>query len=186
VSELLAYLDIETTSLKGSDGIIVAIGLLKGDKPEVRFAGTLQEERVALEWFCRELEDCTTLVTWNGAEFDLPFLFTRAVFHNIDISKLLEIPMLDLYEWCRGHMLLSSYKLESVGRFLGVNKSATFHGSDVLTLFKLVEQGDFEARKLIVEHCKEDIVLLKLVHERLEPLVERSGWGSPRRSLKEE
>ena len=183
---MLAYLDIETTSLKGSDGIIVAIGLLKGDKPEVRFAGTLQEERVALEWFCRELEDCTTLVTWNGAEFDLPFLFTRAVFHNIDISKLLEIPMLDLYEWCRGHMLLSSYKLESVGRFLGVNKSATFHGSDVLTLFKLVEQGDFEARKLIVEHCKEDIILLKLVHERLEPLVERSGWGSPRRNSKKE
>jgi uncharacterized protein YprB with RNaseH-like and TPR domain len=183
---LLAYLDIETTSLKGSDGMIVAIGLLKGEKPEVRFAGTLQEERAALEWFRRELENCTTLVTWNGAEFDVPFLFTRAVFHSIDISKLPEIPMLDLYQWCHGHMLLSSYKLESVGRFLGINKSQVFHGSDVLALFKLVEQGDLEARKLIVEHCKEDIVLLKLVHERLEPLVERSGWGSPRKSPKEE
>jgi len=185
VSKLLAYLDIETTSLKASDGMIVAIGLLKDEKPEVRFAGTIQEERAVLEWFCRDRENCAMLVTWNGAELDIPFLFTRAVFHNMDASKLFEIPMLDLYEWCRGHMLLSSYKLESVGRFLGVNKSATFHGSDVLTLFKLVEQGDFEARKLIVEHCKEDIVLLKLVHERLEPLVERSGWGSPRKISKQ-
>ena len=182
MSELLAYLDIETTSLKASDGMVVAIGLLKGEKPEVRFAGNLQEERVALEWFRRELEGCTTLVTWNGAEFDVPFLFTRAVFHKIDLGKLLEVSMLDLYGWCRGHMILSSYKLESVGRFLNINKSQMFHGGDVLTLFKLVEQGDFEARKLIVEHCKEDIVLLKLVHERLKPLVERSGWGSSRKS----
>ena len=183
---MLAYLDIETTSLKASDGMVVAIGLLKGEEPEVRFASTVQEERAALEWFCGELEGCTTLVTWNGAEFDVPFLLTRAVFHSIDLSKLLEISMLDLYEWCRGHMLLSSYKLESVGRFLGINKSQVFHGSDILTLFKLVEQGDFEARRLIVEHCKEDIILLKLVHERLKPLVERSGWGSPRRSSKKE
>ena len=183
---MLAYLDIETTSLKASDGMIVAIGLLKGEKPEVRFAGTLQEERAALEWFCRELEGCTTLVTWNGAEFDVPFLFTRAVFHSIDLGELLEISMLDLYGWCRGHMILSSYKLESVGRFLNINKSQMFHGGDVLTLFKLAGQGDFEARKLIVEHCKEDIVLLKLVHERLKPLVERSGWGSSRKNSKKE
>jgi uncharacterized protein YprB with RNaseH-like and TPR domain len=32
VSELLAYLDIETTSLKASDGMVVAIGFLKGEK----------------------------------------------------------------------------------------------------------------------------------------------------------
>jgi hypothetical protein len=183
---LLAYLDIETTSLKASDGMVVAIGVLKGEKPEVRFAGTIQEERAALGWFCRELEGCTGLVTWNGAEFDLPFLFTRSVFHNTDMGRLLEIPMLDLYQWCRGHMLLSSYKLESVGRFLGIDKSQLFHGSDVLTLFKLVEQGDIEARRLIVEHCREDIILLKRVHERLKPQVERSGWGSPRKSLREE
>lgn len=166
--------------------MVVAIGLLKGEKPEVRFAGTLQEERAALEWLCRELEDCTGLVTWNGAEFDIPFLFTRAIFHNIDMGRLLEIPMLDLYQWCRGHMLLSSYKLESVGRFLGIDKSQVFHGSDVLTLFKLAEGGDLEARRLIVEHCREDIILLKRVHERLKPQVEHSGWGSPRKNLKEE
>jgi uncharacterized protein YprB with RNaseH-like and TPR domain len=183
---LRVYLDIETTSLKAGDGMVVAVGLLKDGKPEVKFAGNTQEERAALEWLRRELEGCTTLVTWNGAEFDVPFLFTRAVFHNVDLGKLFEIPMLDLYEWCRGHMLLPSYRLESVGRFLGINKSQTFHGSDVLTLFKLAEQGDLEARRLIVEHCREDLILLKRIHERLEPLVERSGWGSPPRGSKKE
>jgi uncharacterized protein YprB with RNaseH-like and TPR domain len=183
VSELLVYLDIETTSLKASDGMVVAIGVLKGEKPEVRFAGTLQEEKAALEWLCKELEGCTALVTWNGAEFDIPFLFTRSILHNIDVGRLLEIPMLDLYQWCRGHMLLSSYKQEAVGRFLGVDTSQPFHGGDVLTLFKLVEQGDVEARRLIVEHCREDIILLKRIHERLKQQVERSGWGLSRKGL---
>lgn len=182
---MLAYLDIETTSLKATDGMIVAIGLMKGEKPEVRFAGTLLEERAALEWLCRELEGCTGLVTWNGAEFDIPFLFTRSVLHNIDMGGLLEIPMLDLYQWCRGHMLLSSYRLESVGRFLGIDASQPFHGSDVLTLFKLVERGDLEACRLIVEHCREDIILLKRIHERLKQQVERSGWGLPRKGSRE-
>lgn len=179
---MLVYLDIETTSLKASEGMVVAVGLLRDEKPEVRFAGTPQEEKALLEWLRRELESCTTLVTWNGSGFDIPFLLTRAVFHGVDLQGLLEVPMLDLYEWCRGHLLLSSYKLEAVGRFLGIDRAQMFHGGDILTLFKLAEGGDLEARRLIVEHCREDLILLRRVHERLRPQHGRSGQGSPRRS----
>ncbi len=40
-------------------------------------------------------------------------------------------------------------------------------------LFKLAARGDHEARKLIVDHCKEDLLLLKHVYERLKPQIER-------------
>ncbi|MCJ7720419.1 MAG: ribonuclease H-like domain-containing protein [Candidatus Hadarchaeum sp.] len=174
---VVAYLDIETNAKNANEGMVVAIGLLTGDEPEVMFAESFEEERKALEWLKNKLEDCEIIVTWYGSGFDIPFLSTRAIVHNIDLTELTEIPMLDLCQWSRANLLLSSYSLESVARFLGISGDKgfkEFRGTDILALFKLVERGDLEARKLIVEHCKEDIVVLKLVHEKLKPLVECS------------
>jgi uncharacterized protein YprB with RNaseH-like and TPR domain len=174
---VVAYLDIETNAKNANEGMVVAIGLLTGDEPEVMFAGSFEEEMKALEWLKNKLEDCEIIVTWYGSGFDIPFLSTRAIVHNIDLTELTEIPMLDLCQWSRANLLLSSYSLESIARFLGISGGKgfkEFRGTDILALFKLVERGDLEARKLIVEHCKEDIVVLKLVHEKLKPLVECS------------
>jgi uncharacterized protein YprB with RNaseH-like and TPR domain len=174
---VVAYLDIETNAKNANEGMVVAIGLLTGDEPEVMFAESFEEEMKALEWLKNKLEDCEIIVTWYGSGFDIPFLSTRAIVHNIDLTELTEIPMLDLCQWSQANLLLSSYSLESVARFLGISGDKgfkEFRGTDILALFKLVERGDLEARKLIVEHCKEDIVVLKLVHEKLKPLVECS------------
>jgi len=171
---MIIFLDIETSAVKADRGMVVAVGLLKGEEPEVKFADTPEEERKVLEWLRDELEGCNKLVTWFGPGFDIPFLLARAAFHQVDLSKLIEIPMLDLCEWSRGHLLLSSYRLESVARFFGFQRILEFHGADVSALFKLVARGDHEARKLIVDHCKEDLLLLKRVYERLEPQLERT------------
>ncbi len=183
---MVAFLDIETSAMKADKGMVVAVGLLKGEEPEVRFADTPEEERKLLEWLGSQLEGCELIVTWYGSGFDIPFLSTRALIHNIDLARLTEIPMLDLCEWSRANLLLSSYSLDSVARFLGISMAKEFHGRDILALFKLAERGDHEARRLIVEHCKEDIVVLKRVHERIKSLVERAGWGLPRKTSREE
>ena len=167
-------MDIETSAMKADRGMIVAVGLLKGEEPEVRFADVNEEERKVLEWLRDELEDCSKLVTWFGPGFDVPFLLARAALHQVDLSMLIEIPMLDLCEWSRGHLLLSSYRLESVARFFGFQRTLEFHGGDVSALSKLAARGDHEAQKLIVDHCKEDLLLLKHVYERLEPQLEHS------------
>jgi uncharacterized protein YprB with RNaseH-like and TPR domain len=129
------------------------------------------------------------LVTWYGSGFDIPFLLTRALAHGVNLDRLVELPMLDLCQWSKSNLLLSSYSLESVARFFGISGGKgfkEFRGTDILALFKLVERGDLEARKLIVEHCKEDITVLKLVHEKLGPMVERSWRGLPRKISREE
>ena len=170
---MIAYLDIETSAVKADRGMVVAVGLLKGEEPEVRFADTPEEERKVLEWLRDELKGSSKLVTWFGPGFDIPFLLARAACHQVNLRGLIEIPMLDLCEWSRGHLLLSSYRLESVARFFGFQRIVEFHGGDVSALSKLAARGDHEARKLIVDHCKEDLLLLKRVYERLEPQLER-------------
>lgn len=183
------YLDIETSAKTANEGMVIAIGVMSGEEPEVRFSDSFAEERRALEWLKEKLENCDLLVTWFGTGFDVPFLLGRAIIHGVDLTKLTEVPMLDLYEWSRAKLLLSSYSLDSVVRFLGISGGKgfkEFHGSDIQALFKLAERGDLESRRLIVEHCREDVRVLKLVHDKLKPILERSGWGSSRRTWREE
>jgi len=178
----VAYLDIETTSKKADDGIIITIGVLVGDEPELVFAANLEEERNALQWLKEKLKDCELIITWYGSGFDIPFIITRALAQKIEFNELFEIPMLDLCEWSKAHLLVSSHSLQSVARFLGVWKAGNFAGPDVHTLYKLFIHGNQEAKRLIIQHCREDIVLLKRVHEKLKPLVEQSG-GLTRKNL---
>lgn len=166
--------------------MVITIGLQMGSEPEVRFASTFDEERVALEWLKGKLNSCDLIITWYGSGFDIPFLLTRAFVHGMDLTKLAEIQMLDLCEWSRANLLLSSYSLESVAQFLSIDWRKDFHGGDILTLYKLVRRGDPEARELIVDHCKEDVVVLKMVHEKMKPLIERLQRGLPRKTSKEE
>jgi uncharacterized protein YprB with RNaseH-like and TPR domain len=182
----VCYLDIETSSQKANTGMVITIGLSMNGEMDVRFAANADEEKKLLEWFKGKLDDCELIVTWYGSGFDIPFLLTRAIAQNVDLTRLAEVPMLDLCEWSRANLLLSSYSLDSVAWFLGMDWSKDFHGADILALFKLVERGDHEARRLIVEHCREDVEVLKQVHERLKPLVKSSGWGYPRKPSKEE
>ncbi|KXB02231.1 hypothetical protein AKJ44_01005 [candidate division MSBL1 archaeon SCGC-AAA261F17] len=166
----MIYLDIETSATKADHGMVVAIGLLKDENPEVKPAITQEDERKALEWMNSKIGD-DTIVTWYGSEFDIPFLLTRAAFLNIDSQPLIEAPKLDLFKVCKGTFRLSSYSLRSVADFFGIHEKDRFTGKDVPTLFKLAEDGDEEAQKLVIRHCKSDLQLLKRVHEWVKPYI---------------
>ncbi|KXB04781.1 hypothetical protein AKJ48_01435 [candidate division MSBL1 archaeon SCGC-AAA261O19] len=172
----MIYLDIETSAMEADQGMIIAIGLLAGEEVEVKPAVTREEEREALEWLNSKV-GVETIVTWYGSEFDIPFLLTRAAFLNIDSQPLIEAPKLDLFKVCKGTFRLSSYSLRSVADFFGIHEKDRFTGKDVPTLFKLVEDGDEEAQKLIIEHCESDLQLLKRVHEWVKPYIESFGTG---------
>jgi len=161
-----AYLDIETTGKRADEGMVVAIGLLK-EQPAVRTCLNLREERRALEWLAEQLEGITCLITWFGSGFDLPFLKARAAVQRVDMRKLCELPTLDLCEWCRKNLLLSKYSLEAVANYFGLSRRVPFEGADVGALFKLAEAGDHSALRRIVEHCTEDLLLLRGIRRRL-------------------
>ncbi|MEM7821664.1 MAG: ribonuclease H-like domain-containing protein, partial [Candidatus Aenigmatarchaeota archaeon] len=66
------FLDIECTNISADIGQIVAIGIIKEDKKEVRFVENLKEEKEALVWLKKELENCDLIITWYGSKFDIP------------------------------------------------------------------------------------------------------------------
>lgn len=168
------FLDIETTSRKGDTGQITAIGIIKNDKIEVKFADKPEDEKELLEWFKKELEDCEIIITWFGSGFDIPYILTRAVINNVDISKLIKIPSLDLCKFCKQNFSLAKYSLAEVARSLGIPKNLEINWKDMLALYIKAANGDKNAREAIINHCKDDLQALKKIFEKLEPYISKT------------
>lgn len=69
-------LDIETTGLDPQIHSIVAVGITTSDGCKA-FLGNEVEILRSTEELVRELADGSFIITWNGEEFDLPFLRRR-------------------------------------------------------------------------------------------------------------
>lgn len=160
------FLDIETSAAKANKGRITAIGILKGEKATVKPAWKLEDERPLLEWLNSKLGD-EKVVTWYGSGFDIPFLLTRMALLEVSPEPLLEAPKMDLYQRCEESLSFSSYSLESVARFFGISPKYEFSGKDMLALFKLSKEGDEDAKSAILNHCEDDIWMLKKVYDRV-------------------
>lgn len=56
-------------------------------------------------WFCDESTEPGLIVTWNGANFDIPFLLTRSAFLGVELDLQAQLSELRApkYGPCRGH-----------------------------------------------------------------------------------
>jgi uncharacterized protein YprB with RNaseH-like and TPR domain len=163
------FLDIECSNLSADIGQIIAIGIIKDKKKEVKFAENLEEEKEALKWFKKELEGCDLIITWYGSKFDLPFIITRSIINNIDLSELSRISCLDLCEFCRKNLLFSKNNLWDVSKSLGIPKDKEVGGKDILKLYLKAVRGDKKAREEIINHCLDDLEALEKIFKKLEP-----------------
>lgn len=88
--ELLA-LDIETDGLEASKARVLAVGLATSGWSHVISNADERKLLRNLEKVIRSKDDCAFLITWNGEEFDLPFLQERFEVNGI-ATKLDLIP----------------------------------------------------------------------------------------------
>lgn len=163
------FLDIEASSLKGDIGQIVAIGIIKNGKKEVKFVENLEDEKNSLEWLKNEIKDCETVITWYGSSFDLPFILTRALVHGVDLSELEKINSLDLCEICRKKFLFSKKNLSDVAKVLSIKKDDEISGKDVLKYYMKAIKGDEKAREVIIKHCLNDLEMLEEIYKKVKP-----------------
>lgn len=163
------FLDIESTSTKADIGQIVAIGILKENKKEVKFVEKIEEEKNVLSWLKKELEGCDLIITWYGSRFDIPFLITRALIHGIDLSELTKIPSLDLCEFCKKNFLFSKNSLPEISKSLNIPKDKEIGGKDILNLYIKTLHGNKRAKEEIIKHCLDDLEVLEKVFKKFEP-----------------
>ena len=150
-----AYLDIETTF----DNAISVVGIHIPGREMVQLTGV----QVTDVLIYRALEGVSTVVTFNGASFDLPFIRRTT---GLDIKDLAEHR--DLLHVCRKQSLRGGLKRVEV--LLGISRgSGITDGRLAPRLWQRWENdGDEEALKVLLEYNKEDCVNLEILEDILD------------------
>jgi uncharacterized protein YprB with RNaseH-like and TPR domain len=167
-------LDIETTSLEADAGTIVSAGLMSDvGRGEYLEAKRTSDEKALLLKLVKRLESFDVMVTWNGRSFDVPFLTTRLMKHELDPRPILRKSHIDLADVVKSRLRLTFTYLDHVCDFFQIDRKKGPMGLDVPHLYVRALEGDRKAAASIREHCLDDLRATRQVFLRLKPLVEQ-------------
>jgi uncharacterized protein YprB with RNaseH-like and TPR domain len=161
-----AYLDIETTF----EGQISLVGLHIPGREMIQLAGH-EVTDVNLEM---ALEGVKTVVTFNGAAFDLPAIRRITGLDILDIAK-----HRDLLSVCRSRGIRGGLKRVEV--LFGIQRTAGIvDGSHAPRLWHRYETyGDEEALAELMAYNREDCTNLEILENILNGLDEQEAGQSP-------
>lgn len=165
---------------------IICIGYKweKSKKAEAMWWDEKKDDKPMLQTFIEMANEADELVGHNGDRFDLPWIKTRCIYHNIQTFP--KYQSIDTLKWTRKHFYFNSNRLDYLGKYLGI-------GGKIKTEFDLwkdvVLKNDRSALKRMVNYCKRDVEMLQEVYERLAPhmphkthagvLAGKDKWTSP-------
>ena len=183
----ICVLDIETTGLSPERSHFILGGLLSLESNgnaqfSQYFAESLSEEKEILIKYLKEVATHDIVVTYNGRNFDIPFLLTRAKKMGIEVEN---IPYnLDLYLVLNGHSplrkLLPNLKQKTIENFMGLwaFRSDRISGAESVTLYneylvkKRKNEDTAEHQDLLLLHNQDDVLQLS----KLFPVLEKTDF----------
>lgn len=174
----VAYLDIETTGLSAADSHVTLVGLVArtrgGRCLEQFFVDSPKDEADVLEQVIDRLRGLGGVVTFNGHSFDLPFLRARAREHGLRLPWIDGWDLLrEAWQWQRESGAAGSCRLRALMSRFGIKRTDRTTGDDMVAAYwRWLENGDRSARRLILAHNADDVMLLP---ELAACLVERRG-----------
>jgi uncharacterized protein YprB with RNaseH-like and TPR domain len=168
----IGYLDIEASQLKANFGIMYSWYIKVQGKNEFYSAHITREElldgtldkRVVQE-LVDTLKHFTLIYTYYGSRFDIPFVRTRALIHNIEFIPRGIVQHRDLYYLARRVLCLHSKRLEVVCSAFGIKGKTHLEER----FWVRANTGDPESIEYICKHNKADVVILEKAHLRLAP-----------------
>ena len=149
------YLDIETSGLYGGVDEITVIGIYDGKEIKTFIQG------INLDAFETEITSYDLIITFNGSQFDLPFI--RRQFPNIWLPPA----HIDL----RFFLRKLGYRggLKAIERIFNLARDSDINGMDgfdAVLLWRAYQDGDRSALERLIQYNTADIVHLKPLMER--------------------
>lgn len=121
-----------------------------------------QCDKKMLQDFIKVVNEADELVGHNGDKFDLAWVRTRCLFHQIEMFP--SYTTIDTLKVARSKFKFNSNKLNYIAQFLGI-------GSKIKTDFDLWKDIALKncpiAMAKMIKYCKMDVVLLEKVHKKL-------------------
>jgi DNA polymerase elongation subunit (family B) len=133
---------------------------------------TKQNDKKMLESFIKIANQADELVAHNGDRFDLPWIRTRCLKH--DIPMFPTYTTIDTLKVSRNKFRFNSNRLDYISKFLGVGeKISTEYGLWVETVLN----NDKVALAKMIKYCKNDVLILEKVYNKLAPYVQKTHVG---------
>ena len=156
-----AYLDIETTGLSCQYADITVIGIYLVNSSGSRLVQLVGRD-VTVDNLREAIDSVSTIYTYNGSRFDLPFIHG-----SLGINLADTFLHHDLMYDCWRCNLKGGFK--AVEQQLGISRQLQgITGLDAVLLWQRYQRhGDKHALDLLLEYNKEDVMNLKILKERL-------------------
>jgi uncharacterized protein YprB with RNaseH-like and TPR domain len=121
-------------------------------------------DKELMKKFSKIIDSADEVIGQNSDAYDIKWIRTRAIFHNIPISP--KFNSIDTLKMARQGFKFNSNKLDYMGKFLGV-------GGKIETTYSLWKDillsNCPKAMKQMVDYCKIDVVRLEEVYNKLKP-----------------
>lgn len=121
-----------------------------------------QDDKKMLSEFIKIAEQADEIIGHNGDKFDLPWIRTRCLFHNIPVFP--NFTSLDTLKQARSKFKFQSNTLNYIAGFLGlgIKKPTSFD------LWKeIVLNKNEKSLNYMIKYCKQDVILLEKVYNKL-------------------
>lgn len=150
----VGYLDIETTGLGFAESSLTVVGLYTVDADGGTGTPRVYVRGRNLDRFAPDVADCTLLVTFNGAQFDLPFLRGK-----------LGLPLDQAHIDLRYPLAALGYTggLKKIETRLGLDRGgmlAKLDGWCAVVLWRYAQRGEPGALETLLRYNLEDVVHL--------------------------
>jgi hypothetical protein len=165
-----AIVDIETLGL--SERPIVLLGIAKPCKGTTctnqYLLRDIQDEPSAIWSLVSKLEPHSSLITFNGKSFDIPYIKQRLAYYGLNYP--LENPHFDVLHFTRRALRdkLTDCKLETVEKYLGIRRDINIPGALVPSFYDTyLRTRNVGPLVAIVEHNKQDLLTLGTLFSKL-------------------
>ncbi len=159
--------DIETTGLSSNYSKVILIGILYIENENIVikqfFCNNSNEELELLKAFIDSFQNFDLYITFNGGNFDVPFLNKRFSKYNLNyrIDPYLNFDLYKVVRKSKNILGLNDCKLKTIEKYLGITREDTIDGGESVKLFNKYEQtGDEGLKRKILLHNYEDILHL--------------------------
>jgi len=136
-----------------------------------------QCDKLMLKKFIKILNQADEIVGHNSDKFDIKWIRTRCLFHDIDMMP--EYQSLDTLKAVRKGMNFPSNRLDSIGRYLGEGKKIK---TTEELWFDVWRKNSKKALKGMVDYCKQDVILLEKIFNKINPYI-KNKTGADRDSV---
>ena len=180
IPEDVLFFDIETTGFSAKTSSLYMIGCAKRKGSYMNIVQYLaedkKEEPALLSSFFSLNKGIESYISYNGNQFDIPYLLEKAKKYNLD-TEMFTFPSYDIYKELKPYkdfFKLPNMKQKSLELFLGIKRNDVYSGGELIKYYEdYLRNGNKEAESLLLLHNYDDVLgMIKLLNikDYLEPL----------------